>query len=91
MFWTKTASRMILLILTVGLVGATGCLSGGIYRHVTEPLDLNLDHTPVHDGARGGSWKTLRIPTGTGVMLQVDWGRPLLQIEGLRSFLHHKR
>jgi hypothetical protein len=51
-----------------------GCLSGGIYTHVTEPLDVNLNETPVHDGGEGESWKTLRVPITSGLFVQVDWG-----------------
>ena len=74
MLWSKIARCASLLGLTVCLVGATGCLSGGIYTHVTEPLDLNLDHTPVHDGRQGESWKTLRVPISGWLFIQVDWG-----------------
>ena len=74
MLWRKIARCATLLGLAVCLVGATGCLSGGIYTHVTKPLDVNLNHTPVHDGGRGESWKTLRIPITSGLFIQVDWG-----------------
>ena len=70
----KIARCATLLGLAVCLVGATGCLSGGIYTHVTKPLDVNLNHTPVHDGGRGDSWKTLRIPITSGLFIQFDWG-----------------
>jgi hypothetical protein len=55
----------------VCLVGATGCL----YTHVTQPLDVNFDNTPVHDGRRGDeAWNTLRIPVSLFLVIQVDWG-----------------
>jgi hypothetical protein len=72
--WGKIARRAISLALAACLVAATGCLSGGIYTHVTRPLDLNLDHTPVHDGKSGDSWKTLHIPITSGLFVQFDWG-----------------
>jgi len=72
--WSKITRCAALLGLTVCLAGAMGCLSGGIYTHVTEPLDVNLNETPVHDGGEGESWKTLRVPITSGLFVQVDWG-----------------
>ncbi len=28
-----------------------GCITGKLYRHTSEPLDTNFDHTPVFSGA----------------------------------------
>lgn len=53
---------------------STGCFSGAVYTHVTTPLDVNLDRTPFHRGERDDSWKTLRIPLGSGFFIQIDWG-----------------
>jgi hypothetical protein len=52
--WSKIARCATLLGLAGCLAGATGCFSGGVYTHVTKPLDVNLDRTPVHDGGRAG-------------------------------------
>jgi hypothetical protein len=58
----------------------TGCLSGGIYQHTTQPVDVNFNETPSGLGdargeARGDSWKTLVIPlVVVAGRLQFDWG-----------------
>ena len=71
MLWSRIARCATLLGLTVYLVGATGC----VYMHVTEPLDVNFDNTPVHDGRPGHeSWNTLRIPVPVMLMFPFDWG-----------------
>ena len=64
-------------------MGSSGCLSGLIYRHTTEPFDLNANETLAHVHAdagasadRGDSWKTLRLPLRfvIGNDIQFDWG-----------------
>jgi TRL (tRNA-associated locus)-like protein len=45
-----------------------GCITGLIYSHVTVPLDVNLDRTPVREESSRESWNTLRY------YLQFDWG-----------------
>ena len=50
------------------LVGSMGCLSGRIYSHVTRPLDLNLNRTPVYQTQGKDSTKTVQY------YLSVDWG-----------------
>jgi len=47
-----------------------GCVSGLIYTHVTTPLDLDLNNTPVFTGrqqAGKGDTKTIRY------YVQIDW------------------
>ena len=50
------------------LLGSTGCVGGAIYSHVTVPMDLNLDRTPVHQEQVQDSWNTLQY------YIRVDWG-----------------
>jgi hypothetical protein len=60
------ARALALLVLATAL---TGCVSGLIYTHVTVPLDVNLDRTPVHDDyAREESWNTIQY------YARIDWG-----------------
>ncbi len=53
---------------------STGCLNGLVYTHVTVPLDVNLERTPVYGGAKSDSWNTLRIPLPGFLFVQADWG-----------------
>jgi hypothetical protein len=50
------------------LAGAPGCMSGLIYTHVTVPLDVNLDRTPVSTKEARDSANTLQY------YLRIDWG-----------------
>ncbi len=45
-----------------------GCMSGALYSHVTVPLDVNLDRTPVHDEYGRESWNSFQY------YIRVDWG-----------------
>lgn len=58
--------------LAVTVLASGGCVSGAVFRHTTEPLDVNFDATPVHRGKRGTSHKTLVIPYP--VRMQFEWG-----------------
>lgn len=59
----------------LSLLMLTGCLNGAIYSHTTEPLDVDFNNTPVHDGRKGDSWKTLVIPIYyQGASVRIDWG-----------------
>jgi hypothetical protein len=61
--------RARLLALLAAATTPLGCLSGAIYTHVTVPLDVNLDRTPVHDDyARDEAWNTLQY------YVRIDWG-----------------
>lgn len=61
--------------LVLSLIMLTGCVSGEIYSHTTRPLDVDFNNTPVHDGRRGESWKTLVIPIYyQDAFLRFDWG-----------------
>lgn len=51
------------------LAGAPGCMTGLIYEHVTVPLDVNLDHTPVASEDERESANTFRY-----YVFRVDWG-----------------
>ncbi len=72
----RTSSRLRHGLITAGVVvtalASSGCVSGFIFTHVTEPLDVNYDATPVHTGRRGTSLKRLVIPYP--VRMQFDWG-----------------
>lgn len=46
----------------------SGCLSGLVYSHVTRPLDVNFDQTPVHAERAQSSHKTVEY------YVRVDWG-----------------
>jgi len=52
------------------LLGQTGCLAGGgaLYSHVTVPLDVNLDRTPVHRDQAQDALRTFNY------FIRVDWG-----------------
>jgi hypothetical protein len=43
-------------------------MSGAIYSHVTVPLDVNLDRTPVYGEHARESWNTFQY------YVRVDWG-----------------
>jgi len=61
---TRTAHLCCLQLL------ATGCATNGaIFTHVTEPLDLNFERTPMHRDEGSGDWHTVQY------YVQVDWGR----------------
>ena len=64
-------SPVALLLLAIALA-SSGCVSGFIFTHVTEPLDVNFDATPAMTGARGTSLKRLVIPYP--VRMEFDWG-----------------
>ncbi len=72
---TRAASIPALAATLVLAVSSTGCLNGAIYTHTTQPLDTDFADTPVHEGGRGDSWKSLVIPLFyyPGA-LQFDWG-----------------
>ncbi len=74
---SKARFAQTLALTTVSLMAvcSTGCLNGAIYSNTTVPLDTDFDDTPVHDGGRGDSWKTLVIPIFyQGATVQIDWG-----------------
>lgn len=50
------------------LLSQTGCLAGALYSHVTVPLDVNLDRTPVQRDQARSAVKTFQYN------LRVDWG-----------------
>ncbi len=55
--------------LCVGLLTAlTGCGTGLVYTHVTTPLDLDFNNTPVVRAGAEGDVKTLRF------RVRFDWG-----------------
>jgi hypothetical protein len=60
--------RLRLLALLVLANATLGCVSGAIYSHVTVPLDVNLDQTPVHQDYGRDSWNTFQY------YVRVDWG-----------------
>jgi hypothetical protein len=76
----RAATRAALLSIAVAIACTTGCLSGGIYQHTTEPFDVNFNETPsgldeTRGAARGESWKTLVIPLlVVAGRIQFDWG-----------------
>lgn len=41
-------------------LAASSCTSGAFFHHVTLPLDVNLNNTPVHPPASRGSTKEFR-------------------------------
>jgi len=47
-----------------------GCLSGVIYSHVTVPLDVDLDRTPVH----AESERDFNALNSFQYYIRVDWG-----------------
>ena len=60
-----------LRLIAVGLLGAclSGCGLGLIYTHITVPLDLNVEDTPVPPNDGGDSdWKTLQY-----FVIRFDW------------------
>lgn len=55
--------------LCVGLLTTlTGCGTGLIYTHVTTPLDLDFNNTPVVQAGAEGDVKTLQF------RVRFDWG-----------------
>ena len=60
-----------LRLVAAGLLGAclSGCGLGLVYTHITVPLDLNLEETPVQPDADAGvsDWKTLHY------VVRFDW------------------
>lgn len=50
------------------LLGGSGCATGILYSHVTRPLDLDLDRTPVHEGYANNSRSTVQY------YARIDWG-----------------
>ena len=56
------ALRVRLRFLLIGLALALpGCVHGLIYTHITEPLDLDLDSTPVFDRHSSGQSDTKEL------------------------------
>lgn len=55
----------------VTVVATIGCAvpNGVLFTHVTRPLDVNLDRTPVHSKDAASDWHTVKY------YVQVDWGR----------------
>ena len=49
-----------LLALAISTTTLTGCGTGAFYHHVTLPLDINFNNTPVHPPATRGSTKEIR-------------------------------
>jgi hypothetical protein len=49
-------------------LGCPGCLTGLVYFHVTVPLDVNFDETPVHAEQARDSWNTFQY------YVRFDWG-----------------
>ncbi len=55
--------------LCVGLlITLTGCGTGLVYTHVTTPLDLDFNNTPVARVGAGGDVKTLQF------RVRFEWG-----------------
>ena len=76
------ARHAVLVLLASVLLASTGCISGSVFRNTTQPLDVNLDATPVHAGGRGTSHKTVVIPYP--VRMQFDWGSTAIA-DGMKS------
>lgn len=56
-------------VLRVGLLTTlTGCGTGLVYTHVTTPLDLDFNNTPVARAGARGDVKTFRF------RVRFDWG-----------------
>lgn len=64
----KIAPARAVAVAALFLLGSTGCLSGGLYTHITVPLDVNLDQTPVHPNEAKDSWNSFNY------YIRVDWG-----------------
>jgi hypothetical protein len=47
-------------IAACGALAISGCTTGIFYHHVTLPLDVNFNDTPVHPAASKGSTKEFR-------------------------------
>ncbi len=56
------------LALALLTLWGTGCLPGLLYTHVTRPLDVNFDASPVQGDRAASSQKTLEY------YVRVDWG-----------------
>jgi hypothetical protein len=56
-------------LLAAGLLGA--CMSGCglLYTNVVQPLDLNVDNTPMNEADGRSDWKTVNIP----YIARFDW------------------
>lgn len=47
---------------------ATGCVSGALFTHVREPIDINFNRTPVHSAEGTADWHSVQY------YVQIDWG-----------------
>ena len=64
---TRTLRVFALALVVVG--GAAGCATNGaLFTHVTEPIDVNFDRSPVHVEEGSSEWHTVQY------YVQVDWG-----------------
>ncbi len=54
--------------LALVLLGSTGCVSGALYSHVTVPLDVNLNRTPVVQAEAKDASHIFQY------YVRVDWG-----------------